>query len=49
MSSKTIFLTGDMRVNIEGKTFTVNELKNHVIDSILYKKHLKNLIESQEV
>lgn len=38
-----------MRVNIEGKTFTVNELKNHVIDSILYKKHLKNLIESQEV
>lgn len=49
MSSKTIFLKPDMIIDIEGKTFTVDELKNHVIDSILYKKHLKDLIESEEV
>ena len=47
MSSKPIFLTPDMIVNIDGKEFKVSDLKEHVIDSVLYRKHLKELMKSQ--
>lgn len=43
MTSKTFFLKPDMIVDIDGKQFTVAELKEHVIDSVLYRKHLKEL------
>lgn len=43
-----IKLTSDMTVDIEGKTFKVSELKEHVIDSILYRKHLKELMEASQ-
>ena len=33
-----IFLKPDTVVNIDGKEFTAAELKEHVIDSVLYRK-----------
>ena len=44
MSSNTIFLKPDTVVNIDGKEFTATELKEHVIDSVLYRKHLQKLM-----
>ena len=42
--SKPIFLSEDMVVNIDGKEFKVKDLKEHVIDSVLYRKYLKELM-----
>ena len=39
-----IFLKPDTVVNIDGKEFTAAELKEHVIDSVLYRKHLQKLM-----
>ena len=47
MSSNTIFLNPEDTVNIDGKEFTAAELKEHVIDSVLYRKHLKELMAKQ--
>ena len=41
--SEPIFLKPDMVVSIDGKEFTVAELKEHVIDSVLYRKHLEEM------
>ena len=44
----TISLTDDETiVNLKGYTVSVAELKEHVIDSIMYRKHLRELMESQ--
>ena len=43
-STNTIFLKGDDTVvNIDGYETTIGELKEHVIDSVMYRKHLKEL------
>jgi hypothetical protein len=43
-SSQPIFLKGDNTVvNIDGYETTIGELKEHVIDSVMYRKHLKEL------
>ena len=47
MSSNTIFLKPDTVVNIDGKEFTAAELKEHVIDSVIYRKHIKELMAKQ--
>ena len=43
-----LFLTDGDVVNLDGKTFTVKELKDCVIDSVMYQKHLKVLSEMEE-
>ena len=43
-STRPIFLKGDDTVvNIDGYETTIGELKEHVIDSVMYRKHLKEL------
>lgn len=42
-----LFLSKDDVVDIEGKQFTVQELKDCVIDSALYRKHLQEMEESE--
>ena len=43
-STTPIFLKGDNTViNIDGYETTIGELKEHVIDSVMYRKHLKEL------
>lgn len=43
-----ISLTDDETiVNLKGYTVSVAELREHVIDSIMYRKHLRELRESQ--
>lgn len=43
-TTPTIFLKGDNTVvNIDGYETTIGELKEHVIDSVMYRKHLKEL------
>lgn len=44
--TQPIFLTPETVVNIDGKEFTVAELKEHVIDSVMYRKHLEKLMEA---
>ena len=46
-TNSPIFLKPDTVVNIDGKEFTAAELKEHVIDSVLYRKHLKELMAKQ--
>ena len=42
--SDTIFLKGDDTIiNLDGYEVTLGELKEHVIDSVMYRKHLKEL------
>ena len=43
-----LFLTDGDVVNLDGKTFTVKELKACVIDSMLYQKHLQDVMEMEE-
>lgn len=45
MSSNTILLTDDNVYDIGGKTFTLQELREHAIDSERYQKVLKELSE----
>ena len=47
MSSQPIFLKLTDTVDIDGRKFTAAELKEHVIDSFLYRKHLEELQASQ--
>lgn len=47
MSPNTIFLKPEDTVNIDGKEFTAAELKEHVIDSVLYRKKIKELMAKQ--
>ena len=46
--SQTIFLEGDDTIiNIDGVEMTIKELKNHLIDLVIYRKHAqKNKEES---
>ena len=41
MSSQQLFL--DQTYTLDGVTLTGEEIKNHVIDSLLYRKHLQEL------
>lgn len=45
MSSNTIFLESDKVYDLGGKKYTLKELREHAIDSMLYKKHLQQLDE----
>lgn len=36
------------KVNIDGVEMTVAELKDSVIDSVLYRRHLMNLKDKEE-
>ena len=40
-STKQLFL--DQEYVLDGVTLTGAEIKEHIIDSILYRKHLENL------
>ncbi len=42
-STKTIFLEPGMTINIDGVEMTFEDIKESKIDSILYRKHLKEL------
>jgi len=44
---RSITLKPTDKVTIDGKTFTAEQLKEHVIDSLLYRKHLEELIAKQ--
>ena len=46
-SPKPIFLKPGMTIILEGREVSFEELKDHVITSVLYRKHLKELA-SQE-
>ena len=49
MSSNTIFLKGDdTPIDLDGYKTTIGELKEHVIDSAMYRKQLKELMEDSE-
>lgn len=39
--SSTIFLKPGMTVNVDGVEFTYEEIMENKIDSVLYRKHLK--------
>jgi len=43
----SITLKPSDEVTIDGKTFTAAELKEHVIDSIIFRKHLEELKAAQ--
>ena len=44
MASNTIFLKGDDTIiNLDGYETTIGDLKDRVIDSELYRRHLKEL------
>lgn len=47
-TNSPIFLKPETIVNIDGKEFTAAELKEHVIDSVLYRKHLEKLMEGNK-
>lgn len=47
-TNSPIFLKPETIVNIDGKKFTAAELKEHVIDSVLYRKHLQKLMEENK-
>ena len=48
-STNTIFLNdSDQVVNLFGKEFTAEELRNAVIDSTYYRKELDRVIKSWE-
>ena len=43
MSSNTVFLEADKVYDLGGKKYTLQQLREHAIDSMLYKKHLQEL------
>ena len=43
MSPNPIFLKPGMIVNVDGVEFTFEEIKKNKIDSIMFRKHLKEL------
>ena len=47
MSSNTIFLKPCKVYDIGGKQYTLEQLREHAIDSMMYQKHLKELMEKQ--
>lgn len=47
MSSETIFLQPGMSIVIDGVEMTVEEIKEHVIDSVMYRKHLEELMAKE--
>ena len=47
MSSPTIFLEPGMSVVIDGVEMSYEDIMNSKIDSILYRKHLKELIKDE--
>ena len=46
-STKPIFLKPDMIVNIDGVEMSYDEIRECKIDSVLYRKHLKELMDKQ--
>lgn len=47
MSSPTIFLKPGDTVNVDGVEMSYEDIKESKIDSILYRKHLKELMSKQ--
>ncbi len=47
-TTNPIFLKPGMTVNVEGVEMTFEDIKNAKIDSILYRKHLKELMAKAE-
>ena len=47
MSSSTIFLKPGMTVNVDGVEMTYEDIRESKIDSILYRKHLKELMAKE--
>ena len=42
-STNTIFLKPGKRYDLGGKQYTLEELRKHAIDSMMYRKQLKEL------
>lgn len=47
MSPEPIFLKPGMIVNVDGVEFTFEEIKKNKIDSVMFRKHLKDLQNKQ--
>lgn len=47
MSSPTIFLKPGDTVNVDGVEITFEEIMNNKIDSVMFRKHLKELQTKQ--
>ena len=47
MSPKPIPIEPGMTINIDGKEMTYEDIKERTIDSILYRRHLQKLKNSQ--
>lgn len=47
MSSNTIFLKPGMSVNVDGVEMTYEDIRESKIDSVIYRKHLKKLMEAK--
>ena len=45
MATSTIFLKPGDTINVDGVEMTYEDIKESKIDSILYRKHLKELME----
>lgn len=48
MSSETIFLKPGKVYDLGGKQYTLEELREHAIDSMMYREHLKELMEDSK-
>jgi hypothetical protein len=46
-STKTIFLKPGMSIVIDGVEMSYEDIMNSKIDSIMYRKHLKELMEAK--
>ena len=46
-STNTIFLKPDMTVIVDGVELSYSEIRENKIDSVLYRKHLKELMDKQ--
>ena len=48
MSSNTIFLKPGMTVDIDGVELTYEEIRENKIDSVMFRKHLKEQMEVKQ-
>ena len=48
MNSNTIFLKPGQVVNLDGVELSYEDIMNSKIDSVMYRKHLRQLMEAKE-
>ena len=47
-STNTIFLKPGMSVDVDGVIMTYEDIMNSKIDSVMYRKHIKELMEAKK-